>query len=443
MHSIAGKRGSARRARATASALVLAATAFGACVTPPASSAPGSTPVPAAERDVLIGGLFALTGDWSSLSRNNKAAMEIAVEDLNRYLAGNPAHVRFVAEIEDTRTDPAVALEKAQALRRRGVQLMIGPQTSAEVARLKPFVDANDVFLISPSSTAGSLAIAGDNVFRFTPSDSLEGVAIAALMWSEGVRAIVPLWRDDAGNAGLAAAMRTAFTARGGTVLGGVKYAAGTPDFAAAASALHAELRRSNEHYGAGGVAIYLAGFDEGAELFARIADDDELAAVRWYGGDGMARSQALLANRRALRFAMRVGLRAPLFGLDPGARDVWQPLSARIVARTGVQPDAFALGVYDAVWVVGRAYVASGATVSVAKLKQAFTTAAATHFGATGWTVLNAAGDRKYGDFDFWSVRQVGGVPRWDVVAQFETRTGRVVRPMEVSMTTEEAVSR
>lgn len=443
MYSIDRTRDSPRRGLALAIAGLLAATMLGGCVTPPASSAPAPAPAPTAERDVLIGGLFALTGDWSSLSRTNKAAMEIAIDDLNRYLAGNPAHVRFVAAIEDTRTDPAVALEKAGALRRRGVQLMIGPQTSAEVARLKPFVDANDVFLISPSSTAGALAIAGDNVFRFTPSDSLEGVATAALMWSEGIRAIVPVWRDDAGNAGLAAATRTAFSARGGTVLGGVKYAAGTPDMAAAAAALRAELRRSDEHYGTGRVAIYLASFDDGAELLAKIADDGELGAVRWYGGDGLARSQALLANRRALRFAMRVGLRAPLFGLDPGARDVWQPLAARIVARTGVQPDAFAMSVYDAVWVVGRAYVASGATVSVAKLKQAFTTAAATHFGATGWTVLNAAGDRKYGDFDFWSVRQAGGVPRWEVVAQFETRTGRVVRPTEVSMTTDDGAGR
>jgi branched-chain amino acid transport system substrate-binding protein len=93
------------------------------------------------------------------------------------------------------------------------------------------------------------------------------------------------------------------------------------------------------------------------------------------------------------------------------------------------VEPDAFALTVYDAVWVVARGYVASGATLDIAQLKHAFTTAASTHFGATGWTVLNAAGDRKYGDFDFWAVREVDGVPAWTRVAQYETRTRRVVR--------------
>ena len=145
--------------------------------------------------DVVLGGLFALTGSWSTQGRTLGAAMELAVEDVNRYLEGNAAGIRFVAAIEDTRLEPALALEKAKALRARGARLLIGPQSSAEVAHLKPFVDANGVLLVSPASTAGSLAIVGDNVFRFTPSDSLEGVAISALMWEDGVRNLAYLLR--------------------------------------------------------------------------------------------------------------------------------------------------------------------------------------------------------------------------------------------------------
>jgi branched-chain amino acid transport system substrate-binding protein len=147
-------------------------------------------------REVLLGGLFPLTGGWSTQAQTARAAMEIAVEDVNRYLEGNAAGIRFVTAIEDTRLDPGVALAKAQALRQRGVQLLIGPNSSAEVARLKPFVDSNGMLLVSPASTAGSLAIVGDNVFRFTPSDSLEGVAISAMM-GRTAPGLVPVWRDD------------------------------------------------------------------------------------------------------------------------------------------------------------------------------------------------------------------------------------------------------
>ena len=67
-------------------------------------------------------------------------------------------------------------------------------------------------------------------------------------------------------------------------------------------------------------------------------------------------------------------------------ARDIWEPLAGKIRARTELEPDAYALAVYDAVWVVARGYVASGATLGIEELKRAFTTAAATGFGATGW---------------------------------------------------------
>ncbi|HEV2131147.1 MAG TPA: ABC transporter substrate-binding protein [Longimicrobiaceae bacterium] len=388
-----------------------------------------SSPTEPAEREVLLGGLFSLTGNWSTLGQTSQAAMELAVEDVNQYLGGDAATLRFTAAIEDTRLDPDVALERAQALRARGAQILIGPHSSAEVTRLKPFVDANALLLVSQSSTAGTLAIPGDNVFRFTPADSLEGVAVSALMWDDGIRAIVPVWRDDPGNAGLERATRAGFTTLGGTVLEGVKYGATTEDFAATVTALRAQVEQAIAQQGAGRVAVYLAAFDEVVQLFARAADDPVLGAVRWYGSDGVALSEALLGSAPAVDFAIRVGYPNPIFGLDESAREKWEPVAQRIRTQTNLEPDAFALAVYDAVWVAAQSYLATGASPTIEELTRVFVATAGVHFGATGWTVLNAAGDRRYGDFDFWAVRQVNGTPRWVRVAQYETLAGRLVR--------------
>ena len=404
----------------TAALLLAGALVLGSCARP----APQQR-----GREVLLGGLFALTGSWSTQGQPLRAAMELAVEDVNRYLEGNAAGIRFVAAIEDTRLDPGQALEKAKALRDRGAQLLIGPQSSAEVAHLKPFVDSTGILMVSPASTAGSLAIEGDNVFRFTPSDSLEAVAISALMWEDGIRAVVPVWRDDPGNAGLARATRARFGGLGGAASEGVRYGAETRDFGPTIATLTAEVDRATARHGAAKVGVYLAAFDEGARLFTGARTNPALLHVRWYGSDGVAHSDSLLADPRAAAFAIRVGFPSPVFGLDEGARDIWEPLSARIRSRTDVEPDAFALTVYDAVWVVARGYIASGATLNIAQLKHAFTTAASTQFGATGWTVLNAAGDRKYGDFDFWAVREAPDGPAWSRMGRYETRTGRIVR--------------
>jgi branched-chain amino acid transport system substrate-binding protein len=77
------------------------------------------------------------------------------------------------------------------------VRIVIGPATSAAVKAVKDFADENDVLLISHSSTAPSLAIAGDNLFRFVPEDRQQGEAIAKKMWNDGIPIVVPMWRND------------------------------------------------------------------------------------------------------------------------------------------------------------------------------------------------------------------------------------------------------
>jgi hypothetical protein len=49
--------------------------------------------------------------------------------------------------------------------------------------------------------------------------------------------------------------------------------------------------------------------------------------------------------------------------------------------------------------------------------------------FGTTGWTVLNEAGDRQFGNFDFWALREVDGVRQWQRVGHYNTASGELGR--------------
>ncbi len=410
------------RATVARTALRIACTAFllasaGAC-----EDSTGSD-----TRDVTIGGIFSLTGNWASLGVTSKAAMELAVEDANRFAAGRG--ITFRADVRDTKLDPATALSAVQSLKAAGVQLVIGPQSSAELAAIKQYVDANPLIVVSQSSTAGSLAVPGDHIFRFTAADSLEGIASAALMWGDGVRTVIPVWRADAGNQGLHTATRRGFTARGGSVSSGVEYAANATSYAATITALGAQVRQALTTRPASEVGVYLAGFDEVADVFVAAAGDPVLASVRWYGADGIAQSGALLARPAAVAFAQQVGFPSALFGLDLAASATWQPVATRIQQRAGMAPDAFALAVYDAVWVAALAYLASPADVSADSLASRFVQAAGTYHGTTGWATLNAAGDRQYADFDFWAIRPSGTGHAWTRVAGYETRSGTLSR--------------
>ena len=126
-----------------------------------------------------IGVLVSLTGSWSTLGKNTVAALQIAA---NQIAAQTRGRQRFQLLIRDTQLDPSEALDAIRDLNSRGVKIIIGPQSSAEVAMIKPFADANNILVISQGSTASSLAIPNDNIFRFCPNDIREADAIVALM---------------------------------------------------------------------------------------------------------------------------------------------------------------------------------------------------------------------------------------------------------------------
>ena len=117
---------------------------------------------------VVLGGLFSMTGNWATLGQASRAAMEIAIEDVNAFFDENNHGVEFDMLVKDTVLDPVLALQQLEDLHAQGVRFVIGPMSSAEVSEIKNFADENDIVIISQSSTAGTLAISGDNIFRFS-----------------------------------------------------------------------------------------------------------------------------------------------------------------------------------------------------------------------------------------------------------------------------------
>ena len=394
-----------------------------------AASCDNGTTSPATQ-EITIGGLFSLTGNWATLGVTSKAAMEVGIDDVNQYVAAGNTGMHFNASISDTKLDPGTALTAVTAMKTAGVEVVIGPQSSAEVAALKNYVDANGMLLVSQSSTAGTLAIANDNVFRLTPSDTLEAVALVGLMKADGMKIVIPYWRNDAGNIGLQVATRALFSSVG-SVKSGIDYPAATTDFGLSLASLKTQVQAVIVERGGttAGVAVAHAGFDEVVDIMKAAAADPVLSSVRWYGTDGTALNEPLRTNATAAAFAKKVGFWTPTPGVDDGASARWQPVAARIAARANAQPDAFALAVYDAVWLAAQSYLAAGGHGHTAALKSAFVTAANGFYGASGWTKLNAAGDRQFGDFDFFSLSQNGSAFSWGLAAQYSTQTGILTR--------------
>ena len=118
--------------------------------------------------EVKIGGLFSLTGDLATYGENEYTAAQIAAKQVNLFLKAIGANWTLTIVAEDTQTKPDLALEKVESFAARGIKLLIGPLSSAEVRAIKGYCDANKILAISQSSTAPDLAIPGDYIFRLS-----------------------------------------------------------------------------------------------------------------------------------------------------------------------------------------------------------------------------------------------------------------------------------
>jgi branched-chain amino acid transport system substrate-binding protein len=395
-----------RNARKTLAALVVAATiALGA----PAATAQD------APREVRIGALLSLTGDGATLGNTSEAALQIAARRWNASEQGE--QVKIVLDIENTDLNPEQAQAALTRLADRGVRIAIGPQSSSEVAAITEQAGARGVILVSQGSTASSLAQPDDNVFRFVPTDRVEGRASVDLMLKNGAQTIVPMWRNDRGNTGLADSVRAAGTASGATVAPGVVYEPDTTDFATSLNDLSGQLDSLNAKAGADKVAVYLAGFEEVADVLSTARTVTGLDGLRWYGGDGSAQTKALLASGPAT-FATKPkvkGYPSPLVGLPADQAKKDEELVRQISKRAKATADAFTLAAYDAFNVAARTLADAPADADAASLRAAFATNAGGAKGVTGTIQLDAAGDRVSTPYVFWSICQQGdGDPRW-----------------------------
>lgn len=127
---------------------------------------------------IKIGFLGPLTGDMATVGQNNKAAVEVAVDAVNKAGGINGRQIEMVWE--DGKCDGASGASAAQKLVNVDkVVAIIGGGCSAESIPAAPIIESGKVVAISPLSSNPALTSAGDYIFRDYPSDSFQGAKAA------------------------------------------------------------------------------------------------------------------------------------------------------------------------------------------------------------------------------------------------------------------------
>jgi len=305
--------------------------------------------------------LLSLTGEWSSLGINSRAALEIAKADIEKYLTSINSKARIDLRIEDTKLDPQTALDKLKLLNLAGYKIVIGPQSSAEILGIKKYADENNMLIISQSSTASDLSVAGDNIFRLCPDDLGEAKAITSLILDDNIKYLIPVYRLDIGNEGLYKSLNDVATKEKLFVSEPITYTDDSENFDNILDKLKIKLNEALSKFPNTQIGVYLAAFDENMEIFREAYKFPELEKVKWYGSDGAALSKVLISNSVASDFAISVDYPCPIFGLENNASEKWMPVKKAIFESTRMEADAFALATYDALWIVYLSQISNG----------------------------------------------------------------------------------
>ncbi len=103
-------------------------------------------------------------------------------------------------------------------------------------------------------------------------------------------------------------------------------------------------------------------------------------------------------------------------------ASDIWEPLQQQVYAKCGWEADAFTLAAYDGLWMMAKMIEENGGPFTNSMMQfEAFANIAQQYNGATGSIMLNQAGDRANGSFDYWGLEFANGIYNWIKVGQSE----------------------
>ncbi len=379
---------------------------------------------------ITIGDLAALSGSLASYGQREKIAVDMAISDVNSYLtAQGITNLKFAAAHVDTGTDPAKALSGIQTLAAQGVKAFVGPLSSGEASAILQFANSNNLVMCSQSSTAISLAIPNDNLFRLSPNDAAQGKAIARELHDLGYQQVVVLNRHDTYGDGLAKALIDDFKALGGSssAHSPLAYDIATSDFTALLSGVQDDYNAAVSQLGASKVAIVAVTFEtDGAGILLKAQSSfTGLLNGVWFDTDGVATSTIVVnATSGSGQVAAKVKLVSTLGQPTPSSPTVKSiDFANRFNATAHQPPDAYGPAAYDCAYMFALSILAAGRYDGQA-IQQTFPLIANNYFGVTGWTLLQDSGDRAPIGYLYYEVQVVNGTPTWVVAGSYDAST-------------------
>lgn len=351
------------------------------------------------EGTIQIGALVPITGDGSGHGQEIRVTLDLAESEINEYLQEMGAGWELEIIVEDTATNPVMALEKLAAIKAHGVDLVVGPYSSAELRNITGYATSNDMMLISYSSIAPSLALAGDKIFRFIPDATTQAPVNARLFEAMGATHIIPIWRGDTWGDELVKATKERLELLGGTIHEGIRYNSEAVEFSTEASLLSDYVKELGSEVGRDNIGILLLTFSEGVNIAQAAYPYESLAGLDWVGSDTLLNVGGPDSDPISSKF-FDSQITVTLFA--PPENPVHDRVVAYVQKVVGREPIVYSLTAYEAAWAFGLALHASDSTDSDL-VASALPGVLEERNGVFGKIMLNDAGDLATSIYEIW----------------------------------------
>ncbi len=370
---------------------------------------------------ITIGDVTDLTGSQASYGAQNKVAIDMAIADINTWLKTLGDTVQFSVNHIDDQTDPAVALTDLQTLASTGIQVTVGPYFSGAAENMLSFAQSNNIVMISPQATSPTFDTAAHPyLFLVAPTDDLGAKGLSAIATSQGAKAAIIIYRNDAWGDPYSQSSNSSFFTLGGLATTLIPYTpitSGSYDFSAQLAQANTAFNAYSAKYGAKNVWVITAGFDEVGTIFEQASTSyPTLAAASWENPDVDTGTTSTVGPA-----ALKTIIAGDVF--EPTASAKFTAFESALAAKTGGSPEVYASTSYDAAWLAALSILAAGKN-SGAAVEAAYPGVASNYFGVSGWTETNQYGDRFNTAYGVWQMltnsTDPTGIPVWTQIGVY-----------------------
>jgi branched-chain amino acid transport system substrate-binding protein len=402
-------------------------------------------------RTITVGELLDLSDGLSAQGIRARDSSLLAINDINNFLSSAGCSLKFAVSVSDYALDYSRVLGDLQTFASQGIQVVVGPLNTAAIAAVLPYANSHHIVLISPDVTSIALAIPNDYLFRTAPNDRWQGMADARMAQAEGATKLVIVQRHDpygdslanatasdfkylAGNTGIVDTNRCV----GSDTVCVIQYDPSITDFTTTIGALTNDFNALNAT-ATNTVSIDAISFEEFTQIIhqvslqvpsllnGRLPGTGAGPTSMWTGTDGEAQDTVISSDSTSGPLVSRIRLPSTVYGFLNNTKT--ERLYATFASTyPGNICDLFCTGAYDDVWLAALATLQVG-SYNGTRIQAAMLTVADNYYGVTGWTQLEASGDRVAAIYEIWKVvTPSGGTPSWVYAGSWDATTNTFV---------------